>query len=466
MRLRYALCRSRNRRPDIVIEFLSRSVIKTWLTLVLVVLLLLLLVAACGSSQGDPTADAGEGTSIAGRYRLKAPAYEEDYEQVLEEDYYLILNEDGTAQFEAEKIAEPSDVTVVASGTWRRDGAGVLIEVDEFSGEALAQPETIRYEYQDGFPVATDYQVDDKLYDLAEAEFTIGAGERHPLVRELHRRLASIDYLVFTDPGDDLFTEATRRAVVAFQESQGLLPNGEVGPATWVLLANPQSPRPTPTPLAPPAAGAPGSGVPDVDNLPTHTADGKPILYLTFDDGPSGYTQQMLDLLEAYGGQGTFFVLGKVAEAKPDLIQAEVQGGSYPANHTYSHTSLEGLSREEFVAEVEETRQIILEITGDLLQPGQDVRHLRPPYGATDANTRQYAADAGYAFVLWDIDPQDWRRPGAKVVSDHVVREAYPGAIVLLHDGGGDRTQSVAAVETILRELSSQGYVFRNVYGP
>ncbi|MGD8905127.1 MAG: polysaccharide deacetylase family protein, partial [Anaerolineae bacterium] len=121
---------------------------------------------------------------------------------------------------------------------------------------------------------------------------------------------------------------------------------------------------------------------------------------------------------------------------------------------------------EEFVAEVEETRQIILEITGDLLQPGQDVRHLRPPYGATDANTRQYAADAGYAFVLWDIDPQDWRRPGAKVVSDHVVREAYPGAIVLLHDGGGDRTQSVAAVETILRELSSQGYVFRNVYGP
>jgi peptidoglycan/xylan/chitin deacetylase (PgdA/CDA1 family) len=91
---------------------------------------------------------------------------------------------------------------------------------------------------------------------------------------------------------------------------------------------------------------------------------------------------------------------------------------------------------------------------------------LRPPYGATDANTRQYAADAGYAVVLWDIDPQDWRRPGAKVIADHVVREAYPGAIVLMHDGGGDRAQSVAALETILRELSQKGYVFRNVYVP
>jgi hypothetical protein len=162
--------------------------------------------------------------------------YEEDYDGSLQEDYYLVLNEDGTVQFEAVKIAHPADASVVARGTWVRDGAGVLIEADEFSGQALAQPETIRYEYRDGFPIATDYQADGKLYNLAEAEFTIGAGERHPLARELHQRLATVDYLGFTDPGDDLFTEVTRRAVVAFQESQGLLPNGEVSPATWVLL--------------------------------------------------------------------------------------------------------------------------------------------------------------------------------------------------------------------------------------
>jgi peptidoglycan/xylan/chitin deacetylase (PgdA/CDA1 family) len=116
--------------------------------------------------------------------------------------------------------------------------------------------------------------------------------------------------------------------------------------------------------------------------------------------------------------------------------------------------------------QVEETRQIILDIALDLFILDRDVRYLRPPYGATDANSRQYAAGAGYAIVLWDIDPQDWRRSGAKVIADHVVREAYPEAIVLMHDGGGDRAQSVAALEMILRELSQQGYAFRNVYVP
>ena len=426
----------------------------------------LLFALGCGPDDVTSTSELEGSSSVAGRYRLKAQAYEEDYEQAIQEDYYLVLNEDGGAQLEVGKITDPPDVTVLAQGVWRRDGNGVIIEITELSGQPMEPTETIRYEYQDGFPIATDYQAGGELYNLAEAQFTIGAGERHPLVRELHRRLAAIDYLDFTDPGDDLFSETTRKTVVAFQESQGLLPNGEVNPATWVLLGNPRPPQPTPTPLPPPAVGAPGTGVPDIDNLPTHTADGNPILYLTFDDGPSGYTQQMLDILARYGGQGTFFVLGKAAQANPDLIRAELEGGSYPANHTYSHTSLEGLSREEFVAEVEETRQIILDITGDLLQPGQDVRHLRPPYGATDANTRQYAADAGYAVVLWDIDPQDWRRPGAEVISGHIVREAYPGAIVLLHDGGGDRAQSVTALDATLRDLSAKGYVFQNVFVP
>ncbi|MFN2292573.1 MAG: polysaccharide deacetylase family protein [Anaerolineae bacterium] len=425
----------------------------------------LLLVAGCGSAAATPTASVPADESVAGRYRLKSPNYEEDYDQALQEDYYLVLDDEGTAQFEAERIGDPSEVTVIGRGRWTRDGSGVLIEVDELSGQALDQPETIRYEYQDGFPVATDYQADGQLYNLAEAQYTIGAGERHPLVRELHQRLAAIDDLGFSDPGDDLFTEATRKAVVAFQESQGLLPNGEVGPATWVLLANPQPPLPTPTPLAP-SAGAPATGVPDIDNLPAHAADGSPILYLTFDDGPSGYSQQMLDLLEGYGAEGTFFVLGKAVKSKPDLVRAMAEGGSYVANHTYSHTSLDGISQEDFMAEVEDTRQAILDAAGDLFTLDRDVRYMRPPYGAADANTRQYAADLGYAVVLWDIDPQDWRRPGAQVISGHVIREAYPGAVVLLHDGGGDRTQSVAALETILRDLNAQGYVFRNVFVP
>jgi peptidoglycan/xylan/chitin deacetylase (PgdA/CDA1 family) len=135
-------------------------------------------------------------------------------------------------------------------------------------------------------------------------------------------------------------------------------------------------------------------------------------------------------------------------------------------NHTYDHTSLEGLSPEAFMDQVERTKVAILDAAGDLLTLDHDVRYLRPPYGATDANTRQYAADLGYAVVLWDVDPQDWRRPGAQVISDHILRSVSAGAIVLMHDGGGDRSQSVQALGTVLEELSKQGYAFHTVFLP
>ena len=437
---------------------------------------LALVVVGCGSAgtgagatQRAPSENALDATaiaaSVAGRYRLRSPEYEENYDQVIAQDYYLNLNEDGTVQYEAEEISS-GQVSVIARGNWLLDGNGAIIEVSELEGEPITPPQVIRYEYQDGFPVPTDFEAGGQLYNLEQAEFTIGAGDRHPLVQELHRRLAAIDFLGFTDPGDDLFTEETRKAVVAFQESQGLYPNGEVNPATWVLLENPRPPLPTPTPLPPSTGGAVSGGVPDLSALPTHTQDGKPLAYFTFDDGPSSYTRQMIDLMAQYDAQGTFFVLGKAAQGNPDLIRAEAQAGHYVANHTYSHPSLEGVSQEQFLEEVEITRQIILDAAGDRFTLDNDVRYLRPPYGATDANTRQYAADAGYAVVLWDIDPQDWRRPGAKVIADHVVRSIYPGAIVLMHDGGGDRSQSLAALEMALQQLSAQGYEFRNIFIP
>lgn len=92
---------------------------------------------------------------------------------------------------------------------------------------------------------------------------------------------------------------------------------------------------------------------------------------------------------------------------------------------------------------------------------GHRYRYYRPPYGAVDANTDAYADALGYKVVGWDLDPKDWRRPGADAISSLVIQRAFPGAIVVLHDGGGGSQQTVAAVETILEELSGQGYVFR-----
>ena len=81
------------------------------------------------------------------------------------------------------------------------------------------------------------------------------------------------------------------------------------------------------------------------------------------------------------------------------------------------------------------------------------------------ANTRNYAAGQGYDVLLWDVDPQDWARPGVEAIVDNVLTYTFPGAVILMHDGGGERSQSIAALQQILQSLSQQGYVFYNIYG-
>ncbi len=174
-------------------------------------------------------------------------------------------------------------------------------------------------------------------------------------------------------------------------------------------------------------------------------------VYLTFDDGPlPPYTGQILDLLAQYNARATFFIIGVNAQAYPDLLQAIEQSGHTLANHTWNHESLAGMSQAEFNQVTLQAEQAI----GPAAAPC-----LRPPYGATDAFTRAYAAELGYEIVMWNVDTLDWSQPGVEAIAASVRDNVYPGAIVLMHDGGGNRAQTVAALETILRELSSQGYV-------
>ncbi|MBC8264606.1 MAG: polysaccharide deacetylase family protein [Anaerolineales bacterium] len=180
------------------------------------------------------------------------------------------------------------------------------------------------------------------------------------------------------------------------------------------------------------------------------------MIYLTFDDGPIDpqWTPQVLEALAGYDAKATFFVLGRLAERFPELIDSEVEAGHAVANHTFDHSTLDGIGREAFFDEIQKTEEILGE---------KAVKCMRPPYGATDAYTRTYLAELGYTLILWNIDTEDWRQPGAEAIVSAVVDQAYPGAIVLFHDGGGDRAQTVEALETILDTLSSQGYVFEVV---
>ena len=177
------------------------------------------------------------------------------------------------------------------------------------------------------------------------------------------------------------------------------------------------------------------------------------MIYLTFDDGPTSpsWTPQVLETLARYDAKATFFVLGQLAGRFPDLIHTEANRGHAVANHTFDHQTLDGIGREAFFQELQGTEAAL----GD-----SATRCLRPPYGATDAYTRAYAAELGYQIIMWDIDTQDWRRPGTDVIASNVLTHAFSGAVVLFHDGGGDRSQTVEALEKVLQGLSAQGYRF------
>lgn len=215
-----------------------------------------------------------------------------------------------------------------------------------------------------------------------------------------------------------------------------------------------------------PAQPTTGRGQPLLANLPTTTPEGNPVVYLTFDDGPNGaFTQEVLDLLAQYDARATFFVIGRQAAGGADVLRRIASAGSYIGNHTWDHVWLDQISKEEFVDQIQRTRGELLAVAGDLFTLDGDVLYVRPPYGAVNADDRQWMAELGYTSVLWDVDPQDWRRPGIETIANHVTNHVFPGAIVLMHDGGGERAQSIAALEIILRDLSAQGYRFYNIFG-
>jgi peptidoglycan/xylan/chitin deacetylase (PgdA/CDA1 family) len=162
----------------------------------------------------------------------------------------------------------------------------------------------------------------------------------------------------------------------------------------------------------------------------------------------------VLEALAEHDAQATFFVLGQNARRYPEIVQAEYQANHVIANHTLDHRSLSGIGREAFFREVLDTQEIL---------GARGTHCLRPPYGATDSYTRARAAELGYTVVMWDIDTEDWRRPGPEAIATEVLGKAFPGAVVLMHDGGGDRSQTVEALKVILGQLTDQGYRFEAI---
>ncbi|WP_028323793.1 polysaccharide deacetylase family protein [Desulfatirhabdium butyrativorans] len=174
---------------------------------------------------------------------------------------------------------------------------------------------------------------------------------------------------------------------------------------------------------------------------------------LTFDDGPDpAYTPKILDILKQHNVKAAFFVIGANAEKYPEIISRMVAEGHEVGNHTFTHPNLARISGERAVLELNATQRLIESITG------RSTIWFRPPYAADalptspeDIATLRIAQDLGYLTVMHDIDPEDWSRPGI----DEIIRRIQNGRllggnIVLLHDGGGNRRQTVEALPAIL----------------
>jgi peptidoglycan-N-acetylglucosamine deacetylase len=193
-------------------------------------------------------------------------------------------------------------------------------------------------------------------------------------------------------------------------------------------------------------------------------------LAITFDDGPDPrWTPRILDVLKEKRVPATFFVIGLDASQWPQILKREYAEGHAIGNHTYTHPAFDEVSPTQLRWELNLTQRLI----GSTL--GAKSILFRPPYGidhqpeyAEEVSLLPVAQDMGYVIVGQKIDPHDWRQPYGKQVPaqeivDSVLRQAANGNIILFHDGGGDRSETVAALPQIIDKLREEGYEFVSV---
>lgn len=184
-----------------------------------------------------------------------------------------------------------------------------------------------------------------------------------------------------------------------------------------------------------------------------HTGTGTARLALTFDDGPDPrYTPQVLATLREYDVKATFCVVGENAQAHPDLVQAIVADGHTLCNHSWHHdVSLGNRSAEQIRSDLVRTNEAIRAAV-----PDAPVVWYRQPGGAWTYPVVSVSRQLGMTPLHWSVDPSDWQAPGANKIATTVLTQVQPGAVVLMHDAGGDRQGTVDALRRILPELTSR----------
>jgi peptidoglycan/xylan/chitin deacetylase (PgdA/CDA1 family) len=185
--------------------------------------------------------------------------------------------------------------------------------------------------------------------------------------------------------------------------------------------------------------------------LVTNGPRDRPVVALTFDDGPSEYTPEFLEVLRAKGVRATFFEVGQEMPGREDVMRQILAEGDEIGDHTMNHVEFPGY--EQIVGAAARIRAYTH------FKPCL----FRPPGGGVDAGVIASAGSLGMRTITWDVDPRDWSLPGTGAIYSNIVGHARDGSIILMHDGGGPRSETLAALPQVIDTLRARGFGFATV---
>ena len=190
----------------------------------------------------------------------------------------------------------------------------------------------------------------------------------------------------------------------------------------------------------------------------THIPSSEKVIALTYDDGPNlPFTEQLLNTFERFQVKVTFFAVGKNIEEHPETIRLIYSKGHELGNHSYSHKNMRFENLFSIMSELKKTEYLCKQLGVSL------TNYVRPPFGAIGLFFLIALRLMRKQMVLWSIDPRDFAASSVEDIENSILDAIKPGGIILLHDGGGDRSLTVAATERLILELHRRGYQFKTI---
>ena len=185
---------------------------------------------------------------------------------------------------------------------------------------------------------------------------------------------------------------------------------------------------------------------PGTVNVKSQIEAEKPMIALTFDDGPGAYTEELLSVLEENGARATFFVLGQQVDDFPTAVKKMKELNCEIGNHTYAHKRLTELSKKDMLSQINKTNEVLKEVIGE------ETQLVRPTYGTVNASVRE---NVKYPLIMWSLDTEDWKIKDADKIAKVILSEVKDGDIVLMHD---IHDFTLEAMKTVIPKLVEEGY--------